>query len=74
MDYKELYSIHSNLINEFNKWVDIYKEMYRSPGKKYRHVTPMSEISAEDIQGLKQKIVITKEREYASRIILRQEV
>lgn len=58
--YKDLYSIHLSLIDEFNKWVDMYKMIYRTPGKKYRHVTPMPEASAEDICGLKRKIVITK--------------
>lgn len=56
--YKELYYIHVSLVDEFNKWVDIYRTIYRSPGKKYRHVTPMSAERIEGIRGLKQKIVI----------------
>lgn len=62
IQYKNLYSIHLSLINEFNKWVDTYKAIYRSPGKKYRHVTPMPEVCTANIQGLKQKIIITKEK------------
>lgn len=62
IQYKNLYSIHLSLINEFNKWVDTYKAIYRSPGKKYRHVTPMLEVCTANIQGLKQKIIITKEK------------
>lgn len=57
IQYKNLYSIHLSLINEFNKWVDTYKAIYRSPGKKYRHVTPMQEVCTANIQGLKQKII-----------------
>lgn len=60
--YKDLYSIHVELVNGFNKWVDTYKAIYRSPGKKYRHVTPMPEVFDKNIQGLKQKIVIRKEK------------
>lgn len=43
MDYKKLYSVHDSLVKEFNQWVDRYKEIYGSPGTKYRHVTSMPE-------------------------------
>ena len=60
--YKELYSRHVKLVNEFNRWVDTYKAIYKSPGKRFRHVTPMSDVCVKNIQGLKLRIAIPEEK------------
>jgi hypothetical protein len=31
--YNELYSLHVKFVDEFNKWVDKYKAIYKSPRK-----------------------------------------
>lgn len=59
--YKELHALHVKLVDEFNKWVDIYKTIYKRPGKRFRHITPMSDACVINIQGLNLRITIPEE-------------